>query len=83
VNVADARLSLIDRPEAGTATHPEGLVNRYLVDMVESDLMLGFFFRARAWRGRGRCHRHRPSRAATGQRRRPPPDEARARSGLW
>jgi len=53
VNVADARLSLIDRPEAGTATHPEGLVNRYLVDMVESDLMLGFFFPGARMEGQG------------------------------
>jgi hypothetical protein len=44
VLLRDVRVSLADRPAAGTATHHHALVNRYAVDEVSSDLMLGFFF---------------------------------------
>jgi hypothetical protein len=44
VLLRDVRISLVDRPDGGTATHPHALVNRYAVDEVTSDLMLGFFF---------------------------------------
>ena len=44
VLLRDARLQLIDQPDAGEATAPEVLVNRYTVDRVVADLMLGFFF---------------------------------------
>jgi hypothetical protein len=44
VLLRDARIELIDQPDAGEATSAEILVNRYLVDRVVADLMLGFFF---------------------------------------
>ena len=44
VLLRDARLALIDLPDAGEASAPEVLVNRYTVDRVEADMMLGFFF---------------------------------------
>jgi hypothetical protein len=34
----------LDRADAGAVQHEQGLVNRYTVDAVEADLMLGFFF---------------------------------------
>jgi hypothetical protein len=53
VHLRDVAISLLERPEAGRATYAEGLVNRYLVDMVESDLMLGFFFPGARMEGPG------------------------------
>ena len=53
VHLRDVRIALLGRPEAGTAIHREGLVNRYLVDMVESELMLGFFFPGARMEGAG------------------------------
>jgi hypothetical protein len=44
VLLRDARVELIGRPDAGEATCAEILVNRYTVDRVRADLMLGFFF---------------------------------------
>ncbi len=44
VLLRDVRVTLLDRPEAGAASHPQALVNRYSVDRVGADLMLGFFF---------------------------------------
>jgi hypothetical protein len=44
VLLRDVTLSLLDRPDAGSVPHAQGLVNRYTVDAVEADLMLGFFF---------------------------------------
>jgi hypothetical protein len=44
VLLRDARIRLLDRDDAGEATAAELLVNRYAVDRVEADLMLGFFF---------------------------------------
>lgn len=38
------RLALLARPEVGTVEFDHALVNRYVVDRVEADLMLGFFF---------------------------------------
>jgi hypothetical protein len=35
---------LLADSNAGTASHDRALVNRYSVDRVDSDLMLGFFF---------------------------------------
>lgn len=43
VLVRDARVELRDRPGAAVE-HPHLLVNRYAVDEVAADLMLGFFF---------------------------------------
>jgi hypothetical protein len=44
VLLRDVRLTLIGRPELGTVEAAHGLVNRYAVERVEADLMLGFFF---------------------------------------
>jgi hypothetical protein len=44
VFLRDARISLIGREDAGEAGAPNVLVNRYTVDRVKADLMLGFFF---------------------------------------
>ena len=44
VLLRDARISLIDREDAGQATASQLLVNRYTVDRVAADMMLGFFF---------------------------------------
>ncbi|HET9521360.1 MAG TPA: hypothetical protein VFO73_09970 [Candidatus Limnocylindrales bacterium] len=44
VLLRDARIQLIGQPEAGEATAVEVLVNRYTVDRIQADLMLGFFF---------------------------------------
>ncbi len=40
----DIRLSLRSRPEAGVALGDHALINRYAVDRIRADLMLGFFF---------------------------------------
>ena len=40
----DIRLSVRARPEAGVAIGDHALVNRYAVDRIRADLMLGFFF---------------------------------------
>jgi hypothetical protein len=44
VLLSDVKVSLLADANAGTATHERALVNRYSVDRVDSDLMLGFFF---------------------------------------
>lgn len=44
VLLRDVRLSLRDRPEAGVSTGDHALVNRYAVEQIDADLMLGFFF---------------------------------------
>jgi hypothetical protein len=44
VLLSDVRITLLASPDAGAATHPRVLVNRYSVDRVDADLMLGFFF---------------------------------------
>lgn len=44
VLLRDARVALVDDPETQLANHPALLVNRYTVERVEADLMLGFFF---------------------------------------
>jgi hypothetical protein len=44
VFLRDARISLIGRDDAGEATAARLLVNRYTVDRVAADMMLGFFF---------------------------------------
>jgi hypothetical protein len=44
VHLANVRIWLRDRPAAGAATHEHAFVNRYSVDAVDADLMLGFFF---------------------------------------
>lgn len=44
VLLRDVRVSLVDHPEAGENVHVSALVNRYAVDRVDADLMLGFFF---------------------------------------
>jgi len=40
----DIRLSVRARPEAGVALGDHALVNRYTVERIRADLMLGFFF---------------------------------------
>jgi hypothetical protein len=42
----DAKLELLDRPDAGELDRAFVLINRYAVDRVASDLELGFFFPA-------------------------------------
>jgi hypothetical protein len=44
VFLRDARIRLIGRDDAGEASAPRLLVNRYTVDRVAADMMLGFFF---------------------------------------
>lgn len=44
VLLRDVRLSLKDRPEAGVSVGDHALINRYAVERIEADLMLGFFF---------------------------------------
>jgi hypothetical protein len=44
VLLRDAHISLSGRTEAGETTAARLLVNRYTVDRIEADLMLGFFF---------------------------------------
>ena len=44
VLLRDVRLTLHDRPEAGMSTSDHALVNRYGVERIQADLMLGFFF---------------------------------------
>ena len=44
VVLRDARIVLIDHEEAGAANSAQLLVNRYTVDRIAADLMLGFFF---------------------------------------
>lgn len=44
VLLSDVKVSLLADANAGTAIHDRALVNRYSVDRVDADLMLGFFF---------------------------------------
>jgi hypothetical protein len=44
VFLRDARIRLIGEADAGEASAPRLLVNRYTVDRVKADMMLGFFF---------------------------------------
>jgi hypothetical protein len=44
VLLRDVRLELKDRPDVGTVSVPHAFINRYTVERVEADLMLGFFF---------------------------------------
>ena len=44
VLLSDVKVSLLADANAGTATHERAFVNRYSVDRVDADLMLGFFF---------------------------------------
>jgi len=40
----DVRVSIRDRPDAGVAAGDHALVNRYAVERIRAELMLGFFF---------------------------------------
>ena len=40
----DIRLSVRDRPKAGVATGAHALINRFAVEHIQAELMLGFFF---------------------------------------
>lgn len=44
VLLRDVRISLLDDPAAGESDHQVALINRYSVDKVDAELMLGFFF---------------------------------------
>jgi hypothetical protein len=44
VLLRDVRLSLRGHPEAGVSVGDHALVNRYAVELIRADLMLGFFF---------------------------------------
>jgi hypothetical protein len=44
VLLRDVEIALLGRVEAGSVHQRSALVNRYVVDRVEADLMLGFFF---------------------------------------
>jgi hypothetical protein len=42
--IRDVRLSVRARPEAGVALGDHALINRYAVERIRAELMLGFFF---------------------------------------
>jgi hypothetical protein len=44
VLLRDVRLSVRERPESGASSGRHALINRYGVDRIQADLMLGFFF---------------------------------------
>ena len=44
VLLRDVRLSVRARPESGVSVGHHALINRYGVDRIVADLMLGFFF---------------------------------------
>lgn len=44
IPLSEARIELIDHPEAGSAERPHVHVNRYVVEHVSSAIMLGHFF---------------------------------------
>lgn len=44
VLLRDVRLSQRDRPDAGASVGDHALINRYAVERIQADLMLGFFF---------------------------------------
>jgi hypothetical protein len=44
VLLRDVRIEIKDRPQVGAVAAPHAFVNRYTVERVEADLMLGFFF---------------------------------------
>ena len=44
VLLRDVEITLVGRESAGSVRQRSALVNRYVVDRVEADLMLGFFF---------------------------------------
>jgi hypothetical protein len=44
VILRDVRISILAQPDLGAAAYAEALINRYDVDAVDADLMLGFFF---------------------------------------
>lgn len=44
VLLRDVRMSLRDHPDAGASVGDHALVNRYAVERIQADLMLGFFF---------------------------------------
>ena len=44
VLLRDVQIDLLGREDAGSVRQRTALVNRYVVDRVEADLMLGFFF---------------------------------------
>jgi hypothetical protein len=44
VLLRDVAIRLLDQDDAGESNHGHALVNRYNVDAVEADIMLGFFF---------------------------------------
>jgi hypothetical protein len=44
VLLRDVRVEITGRPDVGGVTVPHAFVNRYTVERVEADLMLGFFF---------------------------------------
>jgi hypothetical protein len=44
VLLRDVNVTLAERPMAGSAQHDHAHVNRYAVDEVAADIMLGFFF---------------------------------------
>ena len=44
IHLRDAVVRVRDDPGAGSNVHPHLLVNRYAVEAVDADIMLGFFF---------------------------------------
>ena len=50
VLLRDVRITLLKDPDAGEATSAHALVNRYTVDRIAADIMLGFFFPGAAMR---------------------------------
>ena len=83
------KLSLVVEPDGGSIEHELAWVNRYVVERVESDLELGFFFpgaesvivqdtytpRRGPRSGRDEARRRRPPAAERARRRAEPGDE--------
>jgi hypothetical protein len=44
VLLRDVRITMLNEPNAGETRCPHALVNRYTVDRIAADIMLGFFF---------------------------------------
>jgi hypothetical protein len=62
VLLSGVRIALADRPDGAERVHAQVLVNRYTVEAVEADIMLGFFFPGA--RMDGELDQHHPPVAA-------------------
>jgi hypothetical protein len=62
VLLSGVRIALADQPGGPERLHVQALVNRYTVEVVEADIMLGFFFPGA--RMDGQLDQHQPPLAA-------------------